>query len=85
VHNAIKEYGKCNLGVISVEVMSQYLHTVIIPQITEKKVRGEENSLDASSNESKVQAVLSNFGLACICLSMVNNWIRKLGFNHEPC
>ena len=57
VCTAIKEYGKCNLGIMSVEMMSLYLHTVIIPQMIEKEVREEEIALDASGNESKVQAL----------------------------
>jgi hypothetical protein len=40
--NTIKEYGKCNLGVMGVEVIIQHLHTFIIPQMIEKDVREEE-------------------------------------------
>jgi hypothetical protein len=34
---AIKKYGNCNLASMSIEVMSQYIHHMVLPQIIEEE------------------------------------------------
>jgi hypothetical protein len=80
---AIKEYGRANLGTMSVELMSQYIHNVILPSMVEKEQR-EGNGSDASIQEISIQSILKKYGLTCICLSTVYRWVKKLGFNYEP-
>ena len=74
---------------MSVEVMSQYIHHMVLPQIIEEdrqeKIRaGEMNASEVQEYEKELQTLLKRYGLTCICLGTVYRWMKKLGFNYEP-
>ncbi len=86
---AVKKYGNCNLASMSVEVMSQYIHHMVLPQIIEdewkEKLRaGEMNASEPQGYEKELKTLLKWYGLTCICLGMVYRWTKKLGFNYRP-
>ncbi len=88
-YKAIKKYGNCNLASMSVEVMSQHIHHMILPQIIEKerqeKIRaGEMNASEVQKYERESRTLLKRYGLTCICPGTVYRWMKKLGFNYEP-
>ena len=83
VCRAIKEYANSNLANLSVEMVSEYLHTVILPKMVEQQENS--NPLEpGESKEDKEKAILKKFGLTNLCLSTVYRWIKKLGYTYEP-
>jgi hypothetical protein len=66
--------------ILSIEMMSQYLPTVIMPQMIEK----EEKEGNLNEEENKLQAALNKYRLTVLCLGTIYKWIKKLGFNYEP-
>ena len=81
VCHTIKEYATSNLSTLSVEMMSEYLHNVVLPQLVENEVKESNEELDQESAREKI---LKQYGLTNICISTVYKWIKKLGFNYEP-
>jgi hypothetical protein len=54
--SAIQQHGKSNLGILSIEMMSQYLHTVIMPQMIEKEEK-EGNLNETEKITSSTQQI----------------------------
>ena len=81
VFRAMKEYATSNLATLSVEMMSEYIHHVVLPQMIENEVKESNRELDQENAREKI---LKQYGLTKICLSTVYKWIKKLGFNYEP-
>ena len=81
VFHAMKEYATSNLATLSVEMMSEYIHHVVLPQMIENEVKESNGELDQEQAQEKV---LKQYGLTKICLSTVYKWLKKLGFNYEP-
>jgi hypothetical protein len=77
----MKGYATSNLGTLSVEMMSEYIHHVVLPQMIENEVKESNGELDQEQAREKV---LKQYGLTKICLSTVYKWLKKLGFNYEP-
>jgi hypothetical protein len=80
VCHTIKEYATSNLSTLSVEMMSEYIHNVVLPQLIENEVKESNKELDQESAREKI---LKQYGLTNICISIVYKWIKKLGFNYE--
>jgi len=57
--SAIQQHGKSNLGILSIEMMSQYLHTVIMPQMIEK----EEKEGNLNETEKNYKQYSTNMDL----------------------
>jgi ABC-type dipeptide/oligopeptide/nickel transport system permease component len=76
----MKGYATSNLGTLSVEMMSEYIHHVVLPQMIENEVKESNGELD---QEQALEKVLKQYGLTKICLSTVYKWLKKLGFNLE--
>ena len=81
VCHAMKGYATPNLGTLSVEMMSEYIHHVILPQMIENELKESNGELDQEQAREKV---LKQYGLTKICLSTVYKWLKKLGFSYEP-
>jgi hypothetical protein len=81
---AIKAYGNSNLGTMSIESMSQYIHRTVLPQLIEEERGRKKQSEDQFQYEEELQTLLKKYSLTNICLSTVSSWIKKLGFSYEP-
>jgi hypothetical protein len=79
---AIREYATANLGTLSIEMMLQYIHKVILPQMNAKE-RGDDNQPMLETSDGECSQILRRYKLTCICLSTVYRWLKKLGFNYE--
>ncbi len=77
----MKGYATSNLGTLSVEMMSEYIHHVVLPQMIENEVKERNGELDQEQAQEKV---LKQYGLTKIYLSTVYKWLKKLWFNYEP-
>jgi hypothetical protein len=77
VCSAIKTHALANLGTLSVEMMSEYLHNIIIPQMVnaERKKTGNQ--------QWDVENLLKQYGLTCISISTVCRWLKVLGFKYD--
>jgi hypothetical protein len=79
-----------NLGQLSCEMVSQFIHSQIIPNLVQERRernareirRGSELLPDNDDDETKV--TLAEYGLNQICISTVYHWLKKLGFSYEP-
>jgi len=74
---ALKTHALANLGMLSVDMMSQYLLNTIIPQM----VNAETEKSDNQAYDQ--QKLLKHFGLTCISPSTVCRWLKVLGFKYE--
>jgi len=77
VCKAIRDYAMANLGILSIEMMSQYIHTVILPEMIRKEIESNNQPLE-------INQLLKQYNLTCICLSTVYKWLKRLGFSYEP-
>jgi hypothetical protein len=82
--NAIKKYALENLRQLSCEMVSQFIHSQIIPNFAQERIernaretrRGSELLPDNDDDETK--AMLAEFGLNQICISTVYRWLKNL-------
>jgi hypothetical protein len=72
-----------NLGTMSIEMMLQYIHNAILPQMNVKE-RGDDNQLMLIMTDEECSQLLERYKLSCICLSTVYRWLKKLGVNYKP-
>jgi hypothetical protein len=62
---------------LSVEMMSQYLHHTKIPQMVNAKMKKSDNQ---TYDQQKLPRL---YGLTCISPSTVCRWLKVLGFKYE--
>ncbi len=85
VCDAIKKYALSNLGQLSCEMVSQFIHTQIVPNmVKERRERNSTGSELLDEDEDETKAMLREYGLTQICISTVYRWLKKLGFSYEP-
>jgi hypothetical protein len=58
-------------------MMSQYIHTVILPEMIWKEIESNNQPLE-------INQLLKQYNFTCICLSTVYKWLKRLGFSYEP-
>jgi hypothetical protein len=71
VCSAIKTHALANVGRLSVEMMSEYLHNIIIPQMVNAETEKTGNQLWDQ------ESLLKQYGLT---ISTVCRWLKVLGF-----
>jgi hypothetical protein len=76
----IQAYSRENLHELSVELMMEYLHYTIIPNLVKQStgVGPEEEA-----HVSKKKDLFEQYGLKILCISMVYQCMRALGFKYE--
>jgi hypothetical protein len=77
---SMKEYGREKLQEMSEELMTEYVHNVVLLKLC-KEATGSTPT-DASYQED-VKLLLKQYGLNCVCFGTVCNWIKKLGFKYQ--
>jgi hypothetical protein len=82
VCDAIKKYALSNLSQLSCEYVSEYIHTVVLPEMV-KDERKSNNQQDLSDGEVE-KIILKRYELTNICISTVYRWLIKLGLKYEP-
>jgi hypothetical protein len=75
-------YALSNLSQLSCESVSEYIHTVVLPEMV-KDERKSNNQQDLSDGEVE-KIILKRYGLTNICISTVYRWLIKLGLKYEP-
>jgi hypothetical protein len=84
----ITEYAKENLDTLSIEMLAEYIHDKILPQLVIDVFDETEESVSAMPKErynSQLRLILSQYGLTCVSPSTVYRWMTSLGFRYEPC
>jgi hypothetical protein len=76
----IQQYGRENLQQLSVELMADYIHNIILPKLCHEATGATPTD---ESYQSDVKLLLKRFGLTSICLGTVCSWMKKLGFKYE--
>ena len=77
---AIKQYACEHLHELSVELLFEYIHDVVLPKLC-KEETGAVPTDDAYSSDLTV--LLSKYGLRTISMSTVCCWMKSLGFKYE--
>ncbi len=77
VCSTIKTHALTNLRTLSVEMMSEYLHSIIMPQMVNAEREKTGNQLWDQ------ESLLKQYGLPCISISTVCRWLKVLGFKYE--
>ena len=87
---AIKEYARTNLDTLSIEMLSEFIHDKVLPNLvkdllneTEKSVRAMMSTKTEEYN-THLRNILKPYGLACVSPSAVYRWMIRLGFRYEP-
>ena len=76
----IQQYACKNLHKLSSKLISEYIHDTILPELIYEDFSITPND---ESYDERLKQLLSTYGLKCICLSTVYNWMEKLGFKYE--
>ena len=77
----IEEYARENLRELSCEMMCEYIHETILPQMVKERTPVEK---DSEEYDNELKTLLSEFGLTSVCPSTVYLWMKRLGFKYEP-
>jgi predicted HTH domain antitoxin len=79
VVTSMQEYGREHLHELSVELMAEYLHSIVLPKMVEEATGVKIG--DAAYDEH-LKEVMKQYGLTCICIRTVCNWMSILGFKY---
>jgi hypothetical protein len=77
----IQQYSKKHLHELSVELVSEYIHDVIIPAMVEERYL--VTPVDERYEET-AKGLIAGFGLKKIYPSTIYKWLKLLGFKYEP-
>ena len=80
VEISMKEYGREKLQEMSVELMTEYVHDVVLPKLCKEATGSIPTD---SSYQEDVKLLLKQYGLSCVCIGTVCNWMKKLGFKYQ--
>jgi hypothetical protein len=82
--SAMQQYGKENLRELSIEMMVDYIHNTVLPNMIaeEKNITVEEVRNTEGYDEAK-QKILRQYGLTKVCPSTVYKWMKLLGFTYS--
>ena len=84
VCSALKTYACANLNKLSIEMMVEYLHNTIIPEMVKKEIQERTgNNLPVLEEDVCKKIMLQRYGLTKLCPGTVYRWLRLLGFNYE--
>jgi hypothetical protein len=82
--NAIKKYALENLGQLSCKMVSQFIHSQIIPNLAQERrekiareTRSGSELLPVNDDDEK-KAMLAEYGESQICISTVYHWLKNL-------
>ena len=86
----IKEYARENLDTLSIEMLSEYIHDKVLPNLimdilneTEKSVRTMMATKKDEYN-NHLRLILRQYGLTCVSPATVYRWMIRLGFRYQP-
>ena len=80
IKDKIKKYARENLGILSIEFMSEYLHDIILPAMIKDR-HGVEKT-DDTYNEL-LKSMLHLYRLRSISPATIYRWLLLLGFNYK--
>jgi hypothetical protein len=84
VCSALKTYACANLNTLSIEMMVEYLHNTVIPEMVKKEMNERNcNNLPGLDESICKQIILQRYRLTKLCPGAVYRWLRLLGFNYE--
>jgi len=83
VCTSLQQYAREHLSELSVELICEYLHDMVIPKMV-KDASGVEKSVNEELHTGKAKEILKEYGLTCIDPSTIYRWLQKLGFRYEP-
>ena len=82
--SAIKKYACSNLNILTIELVAEYIHHTILPEMAWKEmVEQSSNNKPTLSQEETEKAILRRYGLTKLCPSTVYKWMKLLGFKYE--
>ena len=76
--HSIKQFCKSNILSLTIELVHNHIHTVIIPELV-KKI-GKERNLPSYNKEM----LFDEFNFKTLTISTVYKWLVKLGFKYQP-
>jgi hypothetical protein len=80
VCSALKTYACANLNMLSIEMMVEYLHNRVIPEMVKKEMNERNcNNLAGLDESICKQIILQCYGLTKLCPGTVYRWLRLLG------
>jgi hypothetical protein len=71
---SMKEYGREKLKEISVELMMEYVHDVVLPKLCKETTGATPTN---ASSQKDVKFLLKHYGLSCACFVTVCNWMKE--------
>ena len=83
--SAIKRYACSNLNILTIELLAEYIHHTIIPEMARKEMAEQNGNNQTVLSQKEVEkAILRRYGLTSLCPSTVYKWMKLLGFKYEP-
>jgi hypothetical protein len=81
---ALQQYGHENLGQLSIEFMTEYVHGVVLPSMVakEKKLPVDEKQQE-EGYQTEMCKVIKKYGLTKVCPATVYKWMKCLGYKYE--
>lgn len=73
----IKEYARLNIHRLSTQLILEYLHDTIIPEM-----KKERPNPDSKSAEDLTRELLHDYGLSTLSMGTVCRWMNRLGFKY---
>jgi len=74
----IKQYSKENIHQLSAQLILDYLHSKIIPEMIKERPNPENKTTEDMTKE-----LLEEYGLSVLSLGTVCRWMNRLGFKYD--
>ena len=74
----INQYSKENIHRLSAQLILEYLHDTIIPEMIK-----ERDNHDNKSQEEMTRELLQEYGLSSLTVGTVCRWMNRLGFKYD--
>ena len=75
--HSMKQFCKANISSLTVELVHNHIHTIIIPRLV-KKIGEERNN-----NDYNKEMLFNKFNFKSLTISTVYKWMVKIGFKYQ--
>jgi len=79
IATSIREYGRQNLHELSTELMAEYIHSTVVPKMIHE---AHGVKIGDDTYDEHLKKLLKQYGLTCISMNTVCNWMNNLGFKY---
>ena len=73
------QHARKNLKHLTGEIMYDFVHNQLLKELIDK-----ENEKSVNDEIFSKEDILKKYGLTCLCMQSIYNWMRQFGFKYKP-